>query len=285
MRIANVSGRVCLQERGIMFDLAGVSEGLFDPDPQGVYDRWDELVDWFGRQRGLDQRHVVPCAPDDLGPPVPRPRQVFAVGLNYAAHAKEAGVTDLGMPPIFTKFCSSFAGPSGTVELSGDKVDWEAELVVVVGRTARHVTADEAWNHVAGVTIGQDLSDRAVQFQPPYPQFSLGKSFPGYAPMGPCVVTIDELADPGNLRIRCTLNDVPVQDGQTIDMILGVPQLVARLSRTLVLYPGDLIFTGTPEGVGMGRSPAKYLSDGDRLVTEIHGLGKISQVFRGPHNA
>jgi 2-keto-4-pentenoate hydratase/2-oxohepta-3-ene-1,7-dioic acid hydratase in catechol pathway len=188
---------------------------------------------------------------------------------------------------VFTKFASSITGPFSTIQLSGPRVDWEAELVVVIGRAGRHIARAQALDHVAGVTVGQDLSDRTTQNAGRPPQFSLGKSYEGYAPVGPWVVTLDELPsrDAGGLRITCDIVDADtgerrrVQDGTSSDMVFGVEELIVRLSAIVELFPGDLIFTGTPAGVGIGRDPQEFLSPGDVLVTEIDHIGTIRQSF------
>jgi 2,4-diketo-3-deoxy-L-fuconate hydrolase len=236
-----------------------------------VYEHWDEV-------RALAERVAAPEAPLDvqaLQAPVPRPRQVFAIGLNYAAHAAEAGLEQPTFPPTFTKFPTCLTGPDATVELPSAFVDWEVELVVVMGRFAYEVAAGEGWRHVAGLTVGQDLSERIVQTRPPAPQFSLGKSFPGFGPIGPWVITPDELADPDDLALGCSVNGEQVQKSRTSDLIFGVDALVQHLSSITPLLPGDLIFTGTPSGVGGTRTPPRFLAPGDELVSTIEGIGTI----------
>jgi 2-keto-4-pentenoate hydratase/2-oxohepta-3-ene-1,7-dioic acid hydratase in catechol pathway len=161
------------------------------------------------------------------------------------------------------------------VELPSDNVDWEVELVVVIGREARRVPAEKGWDYVAGLTVGQDLSWRAVQTRGPAPQFSIGKSYPGFSPIGPVVVTPDEFADKDDLAIRCALDGEVLQDGRTSDLIFPVAELVSRLSESLTLYPGDLVFTGTPQGVGMGRKPQRFLVPGT-LVSHLEGVGDLT---------
>lgn len=148
---------------------------------------------------------------------------------------------------------------------------------MVIGREARHVAAADAWDHVAGLTIGQDYSERTRQLVAPAPQFSLGKSFPGFAPIGPAVVTLDELNDPADLEIGCSIDGEQVQKGRTRDLIFSIPVLIERLSAVLPLQPGDLIFTGTPSGVGGGRTPKRFLVAGEEVVTWIEGLGELRQ--------
>ena len=210
-----------------------------------------------------------------LQAPVPRPRQVFAIGLNYAAHAAEAGLERPAFPPTFTKFPTCLTGPDATVELPSAFVDWEVELVVVIGRLAYEVAAGDGWRHVAGLTVGQDLSERIVQTRPPAPQFSLGKSFPGFGPIGPWVVTPDELDNPDDLALGCTVNGEEVQKSRTCDLIFDVDALIHHLSSITPLLPGDLIFTGTPSGVGGTRTPPRFLAPGDELVSTIEGIGTI----------
>jgi 2,4-diketo-3-deoxy-L-fuconate hydrolase len=162
-------------------------------------------------------------------------------------------------------------------------VDWEVELVVVIGRPAERVPEEKAWSCVAGVMAGQDLSERTVQLAGPVPQFSLGKSFPGFGPTGPWLVTPDELPDRDDLRLRCSVDGRVLQDGRTGDMIFSVPELVARISAVCPMLPGDLIFTGTPPGVGMGRKPPEFLRPGMTLVSTIEGLGELrNALVAGP---
>ncbi|AEY92613.1 fumarylacetoacetate hydrolase family [Streptomyces hygroscopicus subsp. jinggangensis 5008] len=277
MRIANLSGRLTLLKGGRAVDVHDASDGRFPSDPQAVYERWDEFRAWAdaGTVPGL------PYDPADLGAPAPAPRQLFAIGLNYREHVDEAGFTaPEGMPPVFTKFASSITGPLTDVVLpEGGHTDWEVELVVVIGRTARRVPEAEAWDHVAGLTVGQDLSERVLQMSGPAPQFGLAKSFPGFSPMGPCLVTPDEFDDPDDLELRCRVNDEEVQHGSTRNLIFPVPALVSKLSQVLELLPGDVVYTGTPSGVGLGRHPQRWLTPGDELVSSIEGIGELRQRF------
>jgi 2-keto-4-pentenoate hydratase/2-oxohepta-3-ene-1,7-dioic acid hydratase in catechol pathway len=165
----------------------------------------------------------------------------------------------------------------GDLELPTATVDWEAELVVVIGKEARYVAAADAWDHVAGLTIAQDYSDRTRQLVQPVPQFSLGKSFPGFTPMGPVVVTLDELDHHEDLEIGCSINGEQVQKGRTSDLIFSVPVLIERLSAVLPLQPGDVILTGTPAGVGGGREPKRFLVPGEEVVTWVEGIGELRQ--------
>lgn len=270
MRIASVGGRLALAQGERWVDVEQASGGLFAADPQAVYDRWDEFVGWASGAPA-----DAPEAIGELGLPVPQPRQVAAIGLNYREHAVESGMAIPEHPVVFTKFQSSLVGPGATVVLPSDGIDWEVELVVVIGRTAHQVPVEKGWDHVAGLTVGQDLSWRAVQTRGPAPQFAVAKSYPGFSPVGPVVVTPEELADKDDLRISCSLDGEVLQDGRTSDLIFSVPELVSRLSEAITLYPGDLIFTGTPSGVGMGRDPKRFLVPGT-LTSSIEGVGDLT---------
>ena len=277
MRITNLQGRAAVVSAdGSAVDVATASDGRFGPDPQSLYDQWDDFRQWAAAH---DTDGGQPLDPRRIGPVVPRPRQVFAIGLNYKAHAAESGF-DLPIEPVvFTKFASSLTGPAGDIELSPGNVDWEVELVVVIGREGRHLAAADAWDHVAGLTVGQDISDRTTQFIAPPAQFGLGKSYASYSPIGPVLVTPDEFDDPDDIEIGCRVNGSVMQQGRTNDLVFPVPDLIARLSAIVALLPGDLIFTGTPAGVGVGRTPPVFLSPGDELVTWAQGIGQMTHRF------
>ena len=271
MRVANADGRAVLVVDDGIVDIATASGGALPTDAQLLFERWDDV-------RALADRVTGPEEPFELSAlqaPVPRPRQVFAIGMNYAAHAAEAGVEAPEFPPTFTKFPTCLTGPDATVALPSAFVDWEVELVAVIGSAAYEVEVGKGWSHVAGLTVGQDLSERIVQTRPPAPQFSLGKSFPGFGPTGPWVITPDELDDPDDLALGCTVNGEELQKSRTSDLIFGVDALVHFLSSITPLLPGDLIFTGTPSGVGGTRTPPRFLAPGDELVSTIEGLGTI----------
>jgi 2-keto-4-pentenoate hydratase/2-oxohepta-3-ene-1,7-dioic acid hydratase in catechol pathway len=273
MRIANLLGRAHLLCHDGAIDIAAASGEKFGPDLMNVYAQWTDFIAWAHTETTWQAKEY---SPTDLQAPVPRPRQVFAIGVNYAQHAEETGIrTAPGVPLVFTKYATSLTGPNGDVVLSGSSVDWEVEVVVVIGQKANNVAAEDAWHYVAGLTVGQDFSDRDVQMSGDYPQFSLGKSFPGYGPTGPAVVTLDELPPDTPLRLRCWVNDELVQDGSTDQMTAPVPVLIEHISGVCTLFPGDLIFTGTPAGVGMGRTPARYLKSGDTVRTCIDGVGEM----------
>ncbi|WP_428343083.1 fumarylacetoacetate hydrolase family protein [Mycobacterium sp.] len=273
MRFANVNGRACVAQGEHFFDIARASGGRFSCDVQAAYRRWGELTGWFATDFSAEG-HLP--ASGTFGAPVPAPSQAFGIGLNYADHAQEAGLQTPKSPLVFPKFASCIAGPYDGVLLDNDTVDWEVELVVVIGSGGRNIESEAAWANVAGLTIGQDISDRTLQFSDPStPQFGLGKSKPGYGPIGPVVVTADEFDDPGSLAITCAVNGEKMQDSNTNQLIFDVPALVSYLSSVVILRPGDLIFTGTPSGVGATRTPPRYLRAGDVVVSEIEGIGAL----------
>lgn len=275
MKLANLGGTAHLIVGSVddprAVDVAAASDGRFGPDVASLYDDWDAFVDWAASAQLGDGASFDEA---DLGAPSPRPRQVFAVGLNYAGHAAESGMAVPEMPAVFTKFPASLGAPNADIALSGAMVDWEVELVVVIGRQAAHVDAVQAWDHVAGLCVGQDISDRMVQFAAGA-QFSLGKSFRGYGPTGPWLVTPDEFENPNDLALGCSIDGEVVQDDRTSDLIFDIPQLIARMSAIVDLCPGDVIFTGTPAGVGVTRQPARFLEPGQTLVTWVEGIGTI----------
>ncbi|WP_238006433.1 fumarylacetoacetate hydrolase family protein [Dactylosporangium sp. AC04546] len=275
MRIANVDGRLTIVTEDGGIDVERASGGRFLADPAAVYPRWAEFRAWAGSLD--DTADVTPIDEATLGAPSPRPAQVFAIGLNYGAHALEAGYEIPEVPITFTKFPTCITGPHGDLPIPGDTVDWEVELVAVVGTRATRVSADDAWRHIAGLTVGQDYSERRVQTLGQSPQFSLGKSFPGFGPTGPWLVTLDEFDNVDDLALECMVNGEMMQSGRTRDMIVSVPGIVSRLSAVCTLLPGDLIFTGTPDGVGSGRTPPVYLRPGDEVVSTIERIGAIRQ--------
>lgn len=277
MRLANIRGRAhIVTSDSTAIDVAKASGERFGPELEPIYQHWDEFVAWAD-QAGGDE---VTFEPGDLRCPVPRPSQVFAIGLNYRDHAAEANFAVPESPTVFTKFRGALAGPTGSVTLpAAGNTDWEVELVVVIGRRAHDAQEGDAWNHVAGVTVGQDLSERIIQMSGPVPQFSLGKSFPGFAPIGPWVVTPDELADRDDIALGCSIDGEMVQDGRTRDLVFSVPTLIAYLSGIVPLEPGDIIFTGTPSGVGVAREPQRFLQPGEVLTSWIDGIGTMRHDF------
>jgi len=278
VKLANVDGRAALVLGAQIADVAVASDGLFGVDPMALYGQWDEFRDFAATVT----TPTGPLVEATLRNPVPLPRQVFAIGLNYRSHAEESGAALPEVPAVFTKFPASLAGPFDDIAVAGPSVDWEVELVVVIGRTADGVMASDAWSHVAGVTIGQDISDRHLQFAAGA-QFSLGKSRRGYGPIGPWIVTPDELNNPDDLALGCSVNGEKMQDARTTDLVFDVSNLIAELSAVLPLLPGDVMFTGTPAGVGVARKPPRFLQPGDTLETWIEGVGAIrNRIVEGP---
>jgi 2,4-diketo-3-deoxy-L-fuconate hydrolase len=278
MRIATISQRLCLIEAGGAIDVHAASGGRFDPEPAAVYARWAEFTEWAA---AAALPEPVPFTPQALGSPSPAPRQVFGIGLNYSDHVAESGFAKPETsPPVFTKFPSCITGPQGEITLpDGGHTDWEVELVVIIGATAHVVPAASAWDYVAGLAVGQDISERILQLAATPPQFSLGKSYPGFGPVGPWLVTPDEFGNPDDLELGCLLNGEQMQRARTSQLIFGVSELIEQLSRVTPLLPGDVIFTGTPSGVGLGRNPQRWIAPGDVLTTYIEGIGEMRHDF------
>jgi len=271
MRLANLGGRAQLVVGEGLVDVERASKGGFPSDPMAALAVWDALRVFA---EGISDAEA-PLDESRLGPPVPRPAKVFGVGLNYREHAKEAGLEIPKAPLIFTKFPSCLVGPRADVVLSSGYVDWEAELVVVIGRRGRRVPAERALEHVAGFTAGQDISDRKIQFADKPPQFSMGKSIDTFGPLGPAIVSLDAFRDPDDIGLTCDIDGERVQEVRTTDMIFSVSELIAYLSDLCTLESGDLIFTGTPAGVGSLRNPRRYLKSGETITTTIEGIGTL----------
>jgi 5-carboxymethyl-2-hydroxymuconate isomerase len=234
---------------------------------QGVF---DAVMD--GRQLDLASATEADA---ELGPPL-RPGKIVAVGLNYRTHANESGVEAPDSPLIFAKFPSSVTGPSAPIVIDpalAERVDWEVELAVVVGRRMRHVDEADALDHVFGYTVANDVSARDVQFADG--QWTRGKSFDSFCPLGPVVVTPDELGPVDDLRLTTRVNGELMQDDTTASMIFGVPELLAFCSRSFTLEPGDVVLTGTPDGCGEFMDPRRSLAPGDVVEVSIEGIGAL----------
>lgn len=215
-----------------------------------------------------------------IGSPIPRPSKIICVGLNYRKHAAEAGMAVPEVPIIFMKATSSLCGPFDPIFIPKNsvKTDWEVELAVVIGRRAKYVSKDEALDYVAGYCVHNDVSERDFQLHHGG-QWVKGKSADHFAPLGPVLVTADEITDPHNLRLWLKLNGKMLQDSNTSDLVFDIPTLVSHISQYMTLLPGDVISTGTPAGVGMGLKPEpKYLQPGDIVELGIEGLGESRQV-------
>jgi len=213
-----------------------------------------------------------------LGPPVGGTGKYIGIGLNYADHAAEAGLTPPPEPIVFMKATSAIVGPCDTVSLprGSEKSDWEVELGVVIGARAKYVSEVDALSHVAGYCIVNDVSERHFQTERKG-QWTKGKSCDTFGPVGPWLVTPDEVGDPQNLNLSMELNGQQMQAGNTSSMIFGVAHVIAYLSQMMTLHPGDIIATGTPPGVGMGMKPPRFLKAGDVMVLEVTGLGRQQQ--------
>lgn len=269
-RLAVIDGRAALVDGDDYFDVADVTNGRLDADPMHLLATVDEL-------HAIDLSKVAPTgriADVVLGAPVPGPAQVFGVGLNYRKHAEEGGMAIPEVPLVFTKFTSSITGPTANIEVRSEYCDYEGELVVVIGAGGRDIPESDAWSRIAGLCVGQDVSDRAVQMAATPPQFSLGKSFDTFAPIGPVVVSADALDDPTALQITTSINGEVRQHDTTADLIFDVATLVSYLSHITTLRSGDLIFTGTPGGVGA--PTGSFLRDGDVVTTTIDGIGTMT---------
>jgi 2-keto-4-pentenoate hydratase/2-oxohepta-3-ene-1,7-dioic acid hydratase in catechol pathway len=272
MRIASVKGRAAIVEGALSYDLETLSGGLFGPDPLELFRRWDRFRAWAG---GIEPSGGTDLVEADFTCPVPCPPQVFALAVNYQDHAAEAAVETPDHPLVFTKFPTSISGPFSPIELPTNRADWEVELVVVLGKESWKVPEAQAWDHVAGLTVGQDISERRMQFRKPFPHLSVAKSLPGFGPIGPVVVTPDELDDPDALPLSCSVNGEAMQGGTTADLVFSVSRLIAEISSAVRMLPGDLIFTGTPSGTGSTRDPRRYLQPGDVIESRIEGIGTM----------
>ena len=257
----------CLDATGVIRDLTGVTA---DFEGEGV-----SLVA-LEALKGVDLT-ALPAVEGKprIGAAVARVETFYAIGLNYAQHAAEAGMEPPKEPILFNKSASCLAGPNDALTLpkGSEKSDWEVELGVVIGKRAQNVSVEEALSYVAGYCVINDVSERAYQIERGG-QWTKGKSAPGFGPVGPYLVTADEVPDPQALGLRLSLNGEMVQNNFTSDMIFSVAEIIAHMSEFMALVPGDVIATGTPEGVGMGMKPQRFLRVGDVMELEIDGLGR-----------
>lgn len=213
-----------------------------------------------------------------VGPPVPAPSACFGIGLNYRSHVAESNMAVPQVPVVFTKFPGCLVGPRAAIELVGPACDYEVELVVAIGPGGRDIAVTDAWDHVAGLTVGQDVSDRMLQFAAQPPHFDLGKSRDTFGPIGPVLVSPDLVGDPDALALTCAIDGEQRQSGTTGDLIFSVAELIAYLSSIMTLHAGDLIFTGTPDGVGA--ASGRFLTDGCVLSSSIAGIGELRNPCR-----
>ena len=258
-----------------VIDVARASNGSLPSDPMECFSRWDDLRALASSTTSSTTRVEL----ERLDCPVPRPRQMFAVGLNYRRHAEEMGSPIPSQPLIFAKFQSSLNAPYANIKVVGDTVDYESEVVVVIGKGGRDITQTSAWDHVAGLCAGQDVSDRKLQYAGTPPQFSMGKSRTGFSPIGPWVADMAGVEQRNSLRIGCSVNGERRQDTVITDMIFPIDHVVSYLSSICELYPGDIIYTGSPAGVGHGFKPPVYLQPGDVVETTLEGVGTMRHRF------
>ena len=231
---------------------------------------------WLDRLAGLDLSAHARESKERWGPPIARPSKIICLGKNYAEHAREGGFETPASPLIFSKTPNTLNGPFDPILLprSSGKVDWEVELALVIGKAGKRIVRAQALTHVAGVTVMNDVSGREAQFADS--QWFRGKSFDTFAPMGPALVTLDEIGDPHDLRLTATVNGRIMQDGHTRDLIFDLPALIANISEDITLVPGDVISTGTPAGVGIFRDPPMVLDEGDEVSCWIEKIGAIT---------
>jgi 2,4-diketo-3-deoxy-L-fuconate hydrolase len=269
-RLGTLDRRAVLIARDGVYDLERHGGGRFSADPMQAIARHRELHAVADALAGPPDAALDAV---ELGICVPRPPKIFAAGLNYRSHAAESGMELPQTPLVFAKFPSCLAGPTSDVVLFGPTTDWEAELVVVIGVRGRDIAREEAWGAVAGLTCGQDVSERMMQFAAQPPHFDLAKSYDTFGPIGPAVVSLDQVPRPDDLAITCDVNEVRRQDARTSDLIFDVPALIAWISGVCTLEPGDLIFTGTPAGIGA--TTRTFLQPGDVVTTTIEGIGTL----------
>ncbi len=270
-KLGTVGGKAVLIKDDHYFDVASLSNGAISSDSVEALKSQSELSELYDT---LSEENATGNLSEiELGNPVPKSPNCYAVGLNYRKHAEESGMDIPEVPMIFTKHTSCFVGPKANVEMRSDYVDWEVELVVVIGKEGKNISKENALEHVAGLCVGQDISDRPTQFATTPAMFNLGKSFDTYGPMGPALVSLDLLENCENLDIECKLNGETVQKSNTSDLIFNVSSIISYLSEIVSLNIGDTIWTGTPSGVGI--ASGKFLKDGDVLTSSIEGLGSM----------
>jgi len=248
----------------------------FDGDMIELIARWDEHRPTFEAQ---GDNNAVPLADVRLAPPLARPGKIFAIGLNYADHIAESKMETPQRQVWFTKAQTSINGPFDPILIAKNTftADYEVELVAVIGKRGKHIAAENAPDHVFGYCVGNDVTER--MWQHAGPQWSLGKSFDTHAPIGPWITTADEIADPHALALRCFVNGEQRQSSSTGHLVFDLWQQIEHLSAAMTLEPGDLIFTGTPGGIGAAMDPRQFLKPGDVVRCEIDGLGAIEGVM------
>ena len=269
-KLGSNSGRAIFIKDDKYYDVNTISNGDISSNSVEALSDTEKLSQLY-----INLSDYEPCG--DIGdinldPPI-IPTNVFAVGLNYKKHAEESNLEIPPFPMIFTKHSTCISGPKSDICMKSDMVDYEAELVFVIGKGGKDISKEDAWNHVAGLCVGQDISDRPVQFHATPPQFNLGKSFDTFGPIGPYLVSTDLFDNKESLKLQCWVNDELRQETLTNDLIFDIPYLISYISEFITLNTGDVIFTGTPEGVGA--TQGKFLKDGDILKTSIEGIGTL----------
>ena len=279
---ANINGRSALVQGDAFFDLATIANGAVSPNPMEAIQN-SALLHQYAAQLG-DYEPSGIIANADVCAPIPHPRNSFGVGLNYQLHVEEAASKTPSTPMVFTKFPSCISGPTDDVIMRSDECDYEGELLVVIGNDGKDIAKEEAWSHILGLSVGQDFSDRGIQYKDQPAQFNLGKSFDTFGPTGPYLVSTDSFTDPSDLEILTTVNGEVRQSDRTSNMIFDIPTLVSYISSITALAVGDIIFSGTPEGVGFRNG--SFLKDGDIVETTIEGIGTMrNRCVRGTDNA
>jgi len=279
---ANHAGRAVLVDGNNFHDLEALSGGTIPSDPAAALAHGDKLHDLQKKTAGRTPEGTIDAA--KLGAPSPTPQKVFGIGLNYKTHAAESNMEVPDNPVVFAKFSSCICAPNSNIELRSDSVDYEGEIVVIIGTPGKDISQADAWNHVFAITAGQDVSDRPVQMASKPPHFDLGKSFDTFGPIGPVAVSPDVLPDRDKIAIKCLVNGEERQNDTSANLIFGVPFLIEYLSHITTLNTGDVIFTGTPAGVGAAQK--KLLRDGDIVTTIVDGVGTMTNkcVRVGDHN-
>ncbi len=277
-------------------DLQGQADREMPADMLGFLERWEESVpraqavlDLARRSRQAAEPFAgavdFPLHAVRLRAPIPNPRKIICLGLNYRDHAEETKSPIPPEPPLFSKYATALIGPGDPILLPSvsSEVDYEVELACVIARRGRHIAKAEALRYVAGYTVFNDVSARDYQMRKPGGQWMVGKTFDTFAPMGPALVTGEEIGDPHALDIRCTVSGEVLQASNTKHLIFRVPDILAYCSHIFTLEPGDVIATGTPGGVGFMRKPPRFLREGDEVVLEIQGIGVLrNPVERAP---
>jgi 2-keto-4-pentenoate hydratase/2-oxohepta-3-ene-1,7-dioic acid hydratase in catechol pathway len=283
MRLAtiqtNLGARAALLQDGVYFDLHG-TDSDFPASLRQLLEQGPAAMRAVEQVTRREKAVEYPANEVHLLPPIPDPQKIICLGRNYSEHAKESGSEIPKEPVLFSKYPTALVGHGQAIVLPAvsKEVDFEAELVVVIGKRGRSFSADEAMSHVAGYTMGNDVSARDWQLKKDGKQWMAGKTFDTFAPTGPILVTTVEVPDPHHLFIRLRLNGKTMQDSNTSDMIFPISTVLAYISQIVTLMPGDLVFTGTPPGVGFVRKPPVFLQPGDTVEVEIDRLG----VLRNP---